>query len=86
MSKRIANVPDSARILAGHVSKSDLLEVAWHLASLVNRAGSCEDDASTLERLIEELQTVPSRIPERVLVSARKKVTDEKSTATKEKT
>ena len=53
--KRRAEVPSAAASMAYHVSKADLLEAAWHLASLANDAGSCDDDGSTLRRLCDEL-------------------------------
>lgn len=40
--------------LSSHVSKADLLEVAWVLASLCNDGG-CDDETRTLHRLVEEL-------------------------------
>lgn len=55
LGKRRANVPTQAVYLGNEASKADLLEAAWHLASLSNDAGSVDDDASTLKRLLEEL-------------------------------
>lgn len=52
--KRIADVPKAALALAEKVSKADLLEAAWSLASLCHEGG-CDDDAGTLTRLVEEL-------------------------------
>jgi hypothetical protein len=63
--KRSADVPLCAHRLNEGVSKADLLEAAWHLASLCNEAGSCDDVASTLERLIEELNTIRANRGER---------------------
>lgn len=51
--KRRAEVP--AALISEAVSKADLLEAAWHLASLCNDAGSVDDDESTFKRLVEEL-------------------------------
>lgn len=50
--KRRAEVPIRAVILSERVSKADLLEAAWYMASLSNEAGSCDDDESTLDRLV----------------------------------
>lgn len=54
--KRPANIP--AACLGDCVSKADLLEAAWHLASLCNDSGSADDDASTFKRLVHELNTL----------------------------
>lgn len=53
--KRCANVPETGLALSWKVSKADLLEAAWSLASLCNEAGSAEDDESTFRRLLDEL-------------------------------
>ena len=53
--KRRAAVPREASGISDSVSKADLLEVAWHLASLCNEAGSADDNDSTRLRLIAEL-------------------------------
>lgn len=55
-TKRRPTVPCVA--LLGAVSKAELLEVAWHLASLTNAAGSSDDDESTHARLVEEIDTL----------------------------
>jgi dephospho-CoA kinase len=52
VSKRVAEVPPEARLVGEMVSKADLLEAAWHLANLV---GDDDDEASTLDRLVQEL-------------------------------
>lgn len=48
--KRQANVPKEALKLGGEVSKADLLEAAWYLASLCNGTGRY-DDKATLDYL-----------------------------------
>lgn len=58
MASRVAQVPGNAFLLDYVLSKADLLEVAWHLASLVNDAGSCDDDESTLARILQEAHAV----------------------------
>jgi hypothetical protein len=56
--KRVAMAPPVAiRRRLPPLSKADLLEVAWALAALSNNAGSVDDDESTLDRLIEEVNT-----------------------------
>lgn len=55
VSKRRPSLPAEARGLLEATSKSELLEAAWHLASLANEAGSCDDHDSTRARLIAEL-------------------------------
>jgi hypothetical protein len=57
IGKRRADVPRDAQRLAEDVSKADLLEAAWHLASLASATGA-DDDAATLERLRQELDTI----------------------------
>lgn len=57
MANRPANVPRAAAILDEYVSKADLLEIAYSLASLLNDAGSCDDEASTVARMLEEINT-----------------------------
>lgn len=52
--KRVAAVPLSARFLGSAVSKADLLEAAWHLASLACEGG-VDDAGATFARLLEEL-------------------------------
>lgn len=59
--KRRADVPDIGLGLRDHVSKADLLEAAWELASLCNDAGSVDDDASTLAKLLETLNGARER-------------------------
>ncbi|EYF07040.1 hypothetical protein [Chondromyces apiculatus] len=46
-TKRKPAVPRVAAVLAGMVSKADLVEVVWDLASLQN-GSSCDDDEETL--------------------------------------
>jgi hypothetical protein len=53
--KRQPNLPSESRGILSAATKADLLEAAWHLASLCNDAGSCDDTASTRTRLIEEI-------------------------------
>ena len=53
--KRSARIPEQGLALADKVSKSDLLEIAWDMAALLNDAGSCDDDESTAAKLIELL-------------------------------
>ena len=53
--KRLPVLPPEARGILEAVSKADLMEVAWHLASLCNDAGSADDNASTRARLLAEL-------------------------------
>lgn len=55
--KRRADVPKAARQLGEKVSKADLLEAAWWLAALACDGG-VDDETSTLERLLEELNTI----------------------------
>ena len=57
-TKRVANVPREAFLLAIDVSKADLLEAAWSLASLSNDGEGADDHAATLKRLHEELSTL----------------------------
>lgn len=57
LGKRVAEVPHEARYLAENLSKADLLEMAWALASLCNQGEGCDDDAATLRRLHEEANT-----------------------------
>lgn len=53
-SRRIAEVSQEALDLAERLSKADLLEMAWALASLCNQGEGCDDNAATLRRLYEE--------------------------------
>lgn len=55
LNRHRAAVPTEALELFEHVSKAELLEVAWQLAGLANDAGSADDDASTRARLVEEI-------------------------------
>lgn len=57
LGKRRAQVPVEALRLAENVSKADLLEAAWHLASLLN-GSDCDDDRETLIRLRFELEAL----------------------------
>jgi hypothetical protein len=57
IGKRLPNLPKAADGILDRFSKADILEAAWHLASLANEAGSVDDDQSTRARLIEELNT-----------------------------
>ncbi len=55
VTKRRANVPaEVLALLDGELSKADLWEITYQLASLLNEAGSCDDEESTLERIIAE--------------------------------
>ena len=56
--KRRPGVPMSARLLAENVSKADLVEAAWDLASLLNDAGSVDDDESTFEQLVATIDAL----------------------------
>jgi hypothetical protein len=58
LTKRVAKVPQEALDFAEGVSKADLLEAAWHLASRCNGGESCEDDAATMRRLHDEVATL----------------------------
>lgn len=51
--KRRAQIPAAA--LGEVVSKADLLEAAWHLASLCNDSDSADDNEATFRRLVHEL-------------------------------
>jgi hypothetical protein len=53
-ARRPTRVPRVADAFLGQLSKSDLIEMVWALASIANDAGSCDDDDSTLRRLVEE--------------------------------
>lgn len=65
-TKRRAEVPRAAQALGEVVSKADLLEAAWHLASLAHDGG-VDDEAMTLLRLREELDNARERQGRRVL-------------------
>lgn len=56
--KRLPELPPEARDIIHRVSKADIMEVAWHLASLCNDAASSDDNSSTRARLIEEFNTL----------------------------
>lgn len=58
--KRIANVPRPALAIYAQLSKADLMEAAWHLASLCNETG-CDDEEATLNSLVSELNTQRAR-------------------------
>lgn len=70
--KRPADVPQQARALHSMLSKSELMEAAWHLASLCNDTG-CDDDEATFRRLVEELNILRARRGARQLVVGPKK-------------
>lgn len=52
VTKRRADVPVAARIIANMISKADVLEVAWDMAGLCNDAESADDDASSLRAFV----------------------------------
>ena len=56
--KRTAQVHRSARLLAEYVSKADLLEAVWQLASLSNGGEGVDDVPATYRRLREEMDTI----------------------------
>ena len=56
--KRRPELPNEAGGILCEVSKAELLEVAWSLASLCNNAGSSDDNGSTRERLLEEINAM----------------------------
>ncbi len=56
--KRLPQLPPESGLINSRVSKADLMEAAWHLASLANDAGSVDDHASTRDRLVAELNTL----------------------------
>lgn len=60
VGKRLPDLPRSAMSLSA-ASKSEILEAAWHLASLANDSGSADDEASTLERLRREIDLARRR-------------------------
>ena len=57
--KRRATVPREAEAL--DVSKADLLEAAWELASLCNDGDGCDDVPATLAKLVETLNGARER-------------------------
>ena len=57
--KRYAEVPREARLL--DVSKADLLEAAWELASLCNDGEGADDTAATYRKLVETLNGARQR-------------------------
>ncbi len=52
--KRIAVVPQRVRWIGSRVSKADLLEAAYHLASVAHDMG-CDDEGANVDRLLAEL-------------------------------
>lgn len=75
--RRKPNLPRGALTLAGHVSKTDLLEAAWSLASLCNDAGSADDNVSTLLRLVEEIRAHGRRVGEGTVNAALARIDEE---------
>jgi hypothetical protein len=57
--KRYAEVPREVRLL--EVSKADLLEAAWELASLCNEGEGADDIAATYRKLVETLNGARER-------------------------
>lgn len=57
--KRGADAPREALDL--DVSKADLLEAAWELASLCNDGEGCDDAPATLAKLVETLNGARER-------------------------
>lgn len=55
--KREADVPLDAARLGGCVSKADLLEAAYHLASLCHDGG-CDDEEANVARLKHEIDVL----------------------------
>lgn len=55
VTKRRPETPAAGAGILHAASKTDLFEAAWDLASLCNEAGSCDDDASTAERLLQAI-------------------------------
>lgn len=66
--KRVANAPRQARAL--DVSKADLLEAAWELASLTNEGEGAEDDAATMRKLVETINGARERRGARKIIAA----------------
>jgi ribosomal 50S subunit-associated protein YjgA (DUF615 family) len=54
VTKRVARVPDIGRCVGAAVSKADLLEALWYLASLQNE-DSYDDRLQTITNLIRAL-------------------------------
>jgi hypothetical protein len=54
-TKRRADLPKATVAIQEAVSKSDLMEVAWDLASLCNDGNGCDDDDATRRKLVEFL-------------------------------
>lgn len=55
---RSANLPGDMGLLDYVLSKADLLEIAWSLASLCNGVDSTDDNDATLARLLLEAETI----------------------------
>src|SRR5262245_3032123 len=53
VSKRRAEAPKVGLQILYAVSKADLFEAAWDLASLCNEAGECDNHPSTAAKLLE---------------------------------
>ncbi len=54
VGKRTVNLPRGATTVLGEATKADLMEAAYHLASIAHDAG-CDDATATLRRLVEEI-------------------------------
>lgn len=65
--KRRAEVPQDVYRIGERVSKADLLEAAYHLASLCGRGEGCDDESAAIARLIEELNTIRANQGRRAL-------------------
>jgi len=61
IGKRRPELPIAASGIIGEATKADLMEAAWHLASLANAAGSSDDHYSTRARLIQEINLCRQR-------------------------
>ncbi len=53
--KRSAELPPEAKGIQGKVSKSDLMEIAWDLASICNDGEGADDGPATRSKLVEFL-------------------------------
>lgn len=62
MKLRNANVPECARVIGAELTKNELLEIAWNLATQSNAAGSADDDNSTFERIASEAEIIKAKI------------------------
>ncbi len=62
MKLRNANVPECARVIGAELTKNELLEIAWNLATQANAAGSADDEPSTFERLASEAEIIGAKI------------------------